>query len=163
VLALGLGPLPHPSFGFGLAGGVLIDQWRFVAEGRGWLSQRVTTTSDLEEYGAEIDRFAVTVRACRTVLQSRVELAPCLALSLEHLSARGYGPQITSRTESTLWLAAGGGGQARLPVAPWLTLVAGADIQIQTARPAITIDGVGLVEQLGPVAATVMVGSEWIL
>ena len=105
----------------------------------------------------------MTLRACRTVVRSRIELAPCVALSLEHLSARGYGPQIAPSSESALWIAAGGGGQARLPLAPWLTLVAGLDVQIQTSRPVITIDGVGSIEQLGPVAGTVLVGSEWIL
>jgi hypothetical protein len=163
VGAVSIGPLPEIGLGVGFAGGAMIDRWRFVAEGKFWLRQHATVTSDLGEFGADLDRQSVSLRACRALWGSRFELAPCVSLALEHLSARGTGAQIAARSDDTWWLAVGIGGQARLHLAPWLSLVLGIDGQLETSRPVIQVDSVGVVDQLAPVAAMVTLGSEWIL
>ena len=84
-------------------------------------------------------------------------------LSLEHISARGTGADITSRSEQTTWLAVGAGAQGRLYLATWFSLVLGVDALIETARPVIAIDGVGDLARSGPAALTITLGPEWIL
>jgi hypothetical protein len=96
------------------------------------------------------------------VFQSRVELAPCATLSIEHLSARGQGTHISAHTTQTTWVAAGLGAQARVHVASWLNLLLGVEGEIETARPRLFLDGVGEVATLLPVAASMSLGSEWI-
>jgi hypothetical protein len=53
--------------------------------------------------------------------------------------------------------------QARYHLAAWLALLAGFDATIEGSRPRIKIDGVGRVGQLGPAAAKIALGTEWIL
>ena len=162
VAALSFGPLPKPSWGVALAAGASYDNWRFSLGGAKWQRQSVPA-GDFPGFGADVDRLTATLRACPTQRFSVVELAPCLALSLEHASARGTGTHLASRSEQASWLALGGAAQARLYLAPWFSLVVGVDALLEASRPQISIDGVGNVAKLGPAAFTVMVGPEWIL
>jgi len=162
LATLSFGPLPQPSWGVAFAGGAAYENWRFLLGGSAWLRQNVAT-EQAPGYGAEVDRLAGTLKACRALRRAALELAPCLVLSLEHISVRGTGADITPRSEQATWLAVGVGAQGRLYLASWLSLVAGIDAQIETARPLISIDGVGNLGQLGSAAFTVSVGPEWIL
>jgi hypothetical protein len=163
VGAVSIGPLEQVGFGAGFAGGAMIDRWRFLAEGKLWLSQHATGGSEPEQYGADLDRFTASLRACHALLLGRIELAPCVSVLLEHLSARGTGANVAARSAGATWVAVGLGGQARLHVAPWFNVVLGIDGQLETSRPVIQIEGAGTVDQLAPVAAMVTLGSEWIL
>ncbi len=158
-----IGPERKPSVGLALAGGVSLDRWRFHAEAKLWAAQNATTTSLLDEYTAKLDRFSVSLRTCRAVGGRAIELSTCALVSLQHLSVRGQGPHITSRTSVATWIAAGAGLQLRAHVASWVNLVAGIDGELQFSRPKVVLDGIGLVDQLRPVGATLLVGSEWIL
>jgi len=159
--ALSFGPLPEPSWGVAFAGGLSYERWRLLLGGSAWLRQNVGTQAP--GYGAEIDRVTGTLRACHALRRSAFEVAPCLVLSLEHISARGTGPDITARSEQTTWLGVGAGAQARLYLASWVSVLVGIDAQIETARPVISIDGVGKLGELGPAAFAVTVGPEWSL
>jgi hypothetical protein len=160
--SLGIGPLPRPSFGLSLGGGVSLERWRFLAETNAWLSQQLRP-SDHPGLGAKVGRIVASLRACRAVVPGRFELAPCLHVSVDHIWARGTGANVASRTAATTWVAVGAGAQARLYLAQWFSLVGEVDAQIETARPRISIDGVGYVGQLAPAAVTLRLGSEWIL
>jgi hypothetical protein len=162
LFSLSVGPLPEPSLGLGLAGGVSTEGFRFLLEGRKWWKQRVEAEA-FPGFGAELDRATATLRACRSLGWERFELAPCLVVSLEHLSASGTGPGVASSTESVFWLVPGVGAQGGLAVTSWFHLVATLDVQIEASRPQIVIEGLGDVTELGPAAFTVMVGPEWIL
>jgi predicted phosphodiesterase len=76
---------------------------------------------------ADVQRFAAGLRGCHSFLWPRFQIAPCLALSAEHMSARGNGPHIAESEARTTWLAVGFGVQARLPLTRWLNLLAGVD------------------------------------
>jgi hypothetical protein len=162
VAALEFGPLPAPSYGLALAGGVQLERWRLLAEAHAWLPQTLPMAERLE-VGAQVDRIDAGVRTCRTFPLGRLELAPCLNVSLAHIWARGTGPHVAAHTAESTWVAVGAGGQARLELTAWLNLVAGVDAQFQTPRPVISIDGIGTVGQLGTVAVRIMLGGEWIL
>jgi hypothetical protein len=169
--ALSFGPLEQISRGLGLAAGFTFDRWRFLAEGRLWASQRETLTNYGDEYAVELNRFTVGARACRNLLGSRFELAPCALMSVHQLSSRGSGPGFVPGTDTATWAAIGMGAQARLLITPWLGLVAGVDGELQLSRPevGVTLPVTGFppmraipVERLAPVAATITVGSQWI-
>lgn len=162
VLGLGLGPLHKPSYGLSLAAGASVGRWLGLAEGRAWLPQRTSAVQEAEQYHAELQRYAAGLRGGYAFLWSRFQLVPCVALSIEHLSARGGGPHIAAQTAKTTWLAVALGLQARVEMARWLNLVLGIDLQLQTSRPTIAIGGVGVIEQLLPFAANVTFGLEWI-
>lgn len=163
LVTLGFGPLTQPSRGLGLGAGAELNHWRFLVEGRLWASQTVTKRDLLDDYRVEVSRYALGLRGCRLIWGAKLELSPCLLLSVQHLSAQGAGPHIVSRTPTATWLATGVGLRARLNLAPWLGLIAGVDGEVHLSRPEISIDGVGSFERLGSAAATVTVGSEWIL
>jgi hypothetical protein len=162
LATLSLGPLPRPSWGIALGAGVSFESWRFLLEGAEWLRQNLPA-KDIPGYGADIDRATVTLRTCRAQRVAAFELAPCVALSLEHVSARGTGAHVAPRSEQATLLGVGAGAQGRLYLARWFSLILGVDAQIETSRPQLSIDGVGTVGQLGPAVFTVMVGPEWIL
>jgi hypothetical protein len=163
LASLAAGPTSEPSRGLGLGAGASFDQWRLLAEAKLWQSRHVTRRELLDDYGAELSRFTITLRGCRSFGGRRFEVAPCALLSLQHLSARGTGPHIAPRNPDVAWVATGVGVQARLLLTPWVGLIMAADGEIQLARPQIELEGVGSLGRLAPAAATITVGSEWIL
>lgn len=162
LVAVGVGPQRHPLRGLGAAAGFSFDDWRLYAEGKLWASRNATLWSQ-DEPGATLEQFTVSLRGCRRLWGKRFELSPCVLVSLQHLSGRGLGQRIAAQTSSTTWLAPGLGLRARLLVTPWFGLVAAADGDVQLSQPQVTLEGVGSVERLYPVAATASLGAEWIL
>jgi hypothetical protein len=169
--ALSVGPLEQVSKGLGLAAGISFDRWRFLAEGKLWASQRETVANLGNEYEVALDRFTVGARACRSLIGSRLELAPCVLMSVHHLSVRGSGPSLVSGTDTATWAAVGIGAQARLLVTSWLGLVVGVDGELQLSRPEVSISlpaagapdpTANQVQRLAPASATITVGSQWI-
>ena len=158
-----LGPLRGaPGYAVAVAVGASVDRWRFLARGAFWLAAHQAAPADFQQYGAETRRTSVTLTACRAVFLSRLELAPCATLSLQHLVARGEGAHIAAHAAQTTWGAAGLGAHARLQVAPWLSLFLGVEGEVETSRPQLVVDGVGPVETLLPAAGTISAGPEWI-
>ena len=160
-LSFGLGPMPAPSVGFSLAAGAVLAPWHFVAGGTAWLEHASASTRP--DTSATLDRIQGTIRVCRAFQLSSFGLAPCLSVSVEHLRAHGTGPYVRPASADTTWLAAGAGLQARYRLTPWLNVLCGADLKLQTARPRISIEGIGAVTQLGWLSAELSLGSEWIL
>jgi len=161
LVGLGFGPLPKPSWGVAFATGIAFEDWRFLLGGVVWRRQNLAT-DEFPGYGADVDRLTGTLKACRAWRRSAWEVAPCLVLSIEHISARGTGAGISSRSDQAAWLGVGAGAQGRLHLASWFSVLLGVDAQLETARPVIAIDGVGNLGQLGAAALTVTLGPEWI-
>jgi hypothetical protein len=162
LVSLEFGPLPRPSWGVTLAGGVEVEHWRFLIQASAWLPQTLLLP-DHANTGARVERIDAGVRACRAFRLGDLELAPCASVSVQHIWARGTGAYVAARTEQATWLAPGAGAQGRLQLASWFNLLAAAFVHVETSRPVIAIDGIGPVGQLGPVAVTITLGCEWIL
>lgn len=168
--ALGIGPLRTPNFGIALAAGASFGRWRFLVQGTRWRANHASATLGfqqynteiVQQYGADIDLTRLTMLACRAIVISPFELAPCASASVEHVSARGTGAHVAVNAPAATWFAAGIGAQARVYIAPWLSLFLGMDGELEFSRPRLSVDGVGTIEHLAPAAATVTVGSEWI-
>ena len=162
IVSVGIGPLPGPSFSFSLAGGILLQRWSFFGEAGVWLKQELKATDDPDS-GADVHRIEAAVRSCRAIVFGHFEVAPCVRLALQHMWARGTGAHIAAQTAQATWLAVGLGVQARYQFSHWLRVFSGVDAHLETARPRLSIDGVGSLGQLWPAAFTISVGSEWIL
>ena len=162
LLALGIGPLSRPSFGLALGGGVSYRDWGFSLQLVKWLRQDLFA-SEFPGYGADVERATASVAACRAFRRDVFEIAPCLVMSVEHLSASGFGERVLAHEQSATLFSLGAGAQARVYFTDWFALTATVAGQAETSRPQISIAGVGDIERLGPAAFTVLVGSEWIL
>jgi hypothetical protein len=159
---LGLGPLARPSLGAAFAGGLELGKWSWVMQERAWLTQRLAGETEAP-VGADVRRVDATLWTCRDLLPAPLELAPCLALSLQHIAVRGTGTNVTPRTATSTSFAGGLGLRARYVVTPWFKIMTAADVQLETSRPRIALDGLGKIGQLGPAAVTLVVGPEWTL
>lgn len=160
--AASLGPLPSPSWGAGVAAGASYKSFRLWLEGSKWLNQKVTS-EEFPGYGASVERVTGLLRLSHVFGSATLEVAPCLVLAVEHISAVGTGVYVAPRSEHATWVAAGGGAQLRLHLQPWFSLAASVDAQIETSRPRIAIGGVGEVGRIAPAAVTVTFGPEWFL
>lgn len=159
--SLGIGPLPGLSFSAWVGGGVVRDRWSLVAESGAWLSQTLQAANDPDSE-ATVRRFEVALRSCLAFPLSRWEVAPCVRAAVHHLVARGTGVHIAAQDAGATFASVGVGVQARYRFSQWIGVFSGVDASAHTARPRISIDGVGRVGQLGLLAFTIRVGPEWI-
>lgn len=159
LLSLSSGPLPE--LGASAGGGVALESWRIAAGATVWLKQKAE--SDRPETGAELLRITARALGCRGISVGQANLAPCLSVSLEHVRAQGYGAYVRRASAEATWLAVGAGLQARFPLTPWLNVLGGVELKVRTARPRVSIEGVGEISRLGWIAAELSLGSEWIL
>jgi hypothetical protein len=171
VGAVALGPLRQTSRAWGLAAGFSVDRWRFYADGKLWAPQQDTVTNVGDDFAVSLKRVSAGAHACRSVVGSRLELSPCLMMSVHHLSVLGSGPNLVPRSDAATWAAVGVGAQARLLIAPWFGLVAGVEAEVQLSRPEVRFSlpvagssapQASLVERLAPAAAAITLGSQWI-
>lgn len=155
------GPLPHPALGLGAGAGVRYGVWRFVLAGHVSRNQNVESV-EIPESGAELKRLTAELTACRGFRFSSVELAPCAALALEVVSARGFGDSVAAQSAKAVWPAVGIGGKAALY--PWEPLAIFATVTgyVELSRPRLVIEGVGEIAELSPAAAFATLGVEWI-
>ncbi|HYQ14182.1 MAG TPA: hypothetical protein VEQ58_00435, partial [Polyangiaceae bacterium] len=158
---LGIGPVPGLSFGVVAAAGVSFERWRFLAGGTLWLKRRASTSNGEQQYGADISHVTGQLLTCRTLGLSRFELGPCATVSVQHVSARGTGAHIAPRTAQATWLGLGVAAQARAHVSAWFSVLLGLGVELETAHPRLSLESVGDVQQLLPVAGTLTLGAEW--
>ena len=154
-----VGVLPDPNFGLGLAAGLRHHAWRFLASGTFWLAQDHEAGPFLG-YGAHFGRVSGELSGCRGFRVSGFELAPCLLLSLDDVSARGTGVGISSTSPQTAWLSLGAGLQGLWSLSRGFGLVFGVSFRVPTSRPHFVSEGVGEIFQVGPVALGIVLGCE---
>jgi hypothetical protein len=113
--------------------------------------------------GAELDRMTGQLVICRAWRSGPFELAPCLGLALEHLTARGFGQRVSPESRQAVWPAPSAGAVAEWYPVQFLALFAGLTGYLELSRPRLVIEGLGEIRQLSPVAAGAVIGVEWIL
>lgn len=154
-----VGPLPQPSLGAAIAGGLSVHAWRFLLNAQVSQSQAIALSPSS---GADVQRMALEAWSCRAWQAPPLEIAPCVTVGLERMTARGTGEEVQSRTAATTWISAGAGVFGRWYLADWLALGVGVGGKIEGARPRILVEGIGSPRQLGPAALSVRAGPEWI-
>jgi len=162
LLTLDLARLPQPSIGLGGGIGARYAAWRFIASGR-ILKDQTLWSETSPDVGSRVSRFSVELAACRGFRDGALELAPCLTLGLDHLTARGTGPpNVTRQSQRSLSFLLGGALAAHLYVTDWLAVFAGAGLAVATSSPRFVVEGLGEVGHTGPVQISIGMGPEWI-
>jgi len=161
TLEVGLGLLSVPSVGLGAGIGLELRRWRLGLLGL-WHPEVELAVPGSQAAVARARRVTVRSTGCRWFATTQLEFAPCAILALEHLSAEASGDDLTSSPASAAWLALGVSALLRLRLAPSVTLVGQTGLSVQTSRPILVVDGLGRVEQIGPLELTLGVGAEWI-
>lgn len=163
-VAADLGPLPRPALGIGLGLGLRHGAWALSLSGHLSRSQTVAGTLALvESSGAELERATAHLALCRGWRASHFELAPCLGLALELVSARGIGEGVSPRARRALWPAPGLGAVAHWYILESFAFFATVGGNLELSRPRFVIQELGEVERLGPASLSGAFGVEWIL
>jgi hypothetical protein len=156
-----LGPLPHPALGLGLGVGVRYGSWRAVLSGHVSQKQTVNAPEPNDTSGAELERLTAELSGCYGFRSRDVEIAPCLALALEHVTARGFGEGVAPQSARAAWPALGAGVAAHWYPAKFLAIFVTFTGYVELSRPRLVIEGLGDVAELEPAAAGAAVGAEW--
>jgi hypothetical protein len=163
IAAADLGPMPRPAFGVGLGAGMRYDAWRIIVAGRLSLKQTIDAPDSGGAFGAELQRMTGDLTFCHGFRYDRFEVAPCAGISLEYLTARGFGEDVIPSSERAFWPAPSAGGVAHWYALESLAIFFGVTGYIEVSRPRIVIDGLGEVARLAPAAIGATFGAEWIL
>jgi hypothetical protein len=147
--------------GLGADLGLRHDDWRFGGGARIFRSQTLWSR-EITDVGAEVARLTAQGWMCRRLSGTRLELAPCAVLGLEHISVHGVGPNVASRSQQVTSFSFGAGGSAYFYPTDWMALVGSAALSFASARPRLSIDGLEEIRQLGPAVFGVNLASEWI-
>lgn len=156
-----LGPLPGASWGVGAAGGVHTRGWGLMVRGEWWSSQSVAAEA-LQGYAASVERMSGAVSVCRDVLDSDLQVSPCLTLALERLSASGTGPHVAPMVQRSIWISPGLSVIAGWRVLDALALTVEVGGRLELSRPRIVIEGIGNIYQMPPFAFSAALGPELI-
>jgi hypothetical protein len=132
---LTLGELPEPALGGQVGGGVVLDPMVFSLRGGllGWQSK------ELDSYGGRFRLAAGALLACGQVVRGRFWAAPCGAVELHWLWARGL--RIAEpRTESRFILELGAGLEAGSELWRNVGVVISALLLVPQERPSFVVD-----------------------
>jgi hypothetical protein len=157
-----LGPLPHPALGLGLGVGVRYGSWRAVLAGHVSQKQTVNAPEPNDTSGAELERLTGELSACHGWGSREAEIAPCVAVALEHVTARGFGESVAPQSARATWAAVGAGVTAHFYPTKFLAIFGTFTGYVELSRPSLVIEGLGDVAELEPFAAGAALGAEWI-
>jgi hypothetical protein len=161
LLALDVGPLPSAVASLGAGLGVRYGSWHLTAVAR--VFQNQTLWSPLvPEVGARVEHAEAELWNCRAWSSGPFDLAPCLVLGLNRLTAAGTGPGLSPRRQHSTSLTVGAAAAAHLHFFDWMALFAAVGAGLETSRPRFMIEGLGEAGRWGPARISVGVGSEWI-
>jgi hypothetical protein len=152
------GTLPATAFGGGLAFGVRIVPDIIVEAGANLFASQDGTVGGTPARGASFTLMAAGVRAC-WALTRRIELAPCLGVEVERLSAAGFGAVKTADASAVTW-SPEGTLALRVPIAGPLSLRAGLAALVPMSRQSFVINAAGTVHRPELVAFRAWLGPE---
>lgn len=158
-----LGPLPSPAPGVGLGVGMEFSSWQILLTGHLSRHQSTYAPEPDDNAGADLKRLTGELLTCRGWRWAKFELAPCLAFSVEHVIARGFGESVTARSRRATWPGLGAGAIARWYTTESLAFFLGGAGYIELSRPRLVIEGLGEMAQMTPFMVGATVGAEWIL
>lgn len=114
------------------------------------------------DVGVDVDHASAEIAACKAVYGAALELAPCLSVGLERVTARGTGPGVSARSAQSTSVVVGVAGAAHFQVLENMALFALAGAGVPSSRPRLVLDGLGEVGQLGSLQISLALGTEWI-
>jgi len=159
--SLDLGPLPKPSGALGAALGVRYDAWRVLLGGRLFAAQTLAPAGT-QEASVRLRRFALAATVCRGFRARALELAPCVAVGAEPLSAAGHGQNLQAQRTRATTVVLSGGVEADWYLVDWMALAGSVALGLETTRPRFFADVPGGDRTLLPVEFSLGIGPEWI-
>jgi hypothetical protein len=162
VASVDFGPLPKPSLGLGLGLGARYESVRVVLTGRVSQRQRISAPAPYTASGAELDRVTLELSGCYGFRSQVFEVAPCAALGLERVNARGFGEDLSPQSARAAWPSLGAGAVAHAYAWESLAIFAAVTGSAQLSSPKVVIEGLGELVELEILAAGVAIGAEWI-
>jgi hypothetical protein len=156
-----VGPLPKPTVSVGGGLGVRVGAWRAGASGR-IFSDQTLWDSDTPNVGVRVSRVMLEVWTCRGFRSGAAELAPCVTLGVEHLTARGTGADVQPQSTRVNSVVPGAAAWGYLYLAEWLALTATAGLGVETTRTQFVVGSLGKAQQVGPILFSLGLGTEWI-
>jgi hypothetical protein len=171
-VAVGIGHLPSRSVGIGASLGLEYDRWQLQLHGRAWRGQSIAVPG-FPGYVVDIDRMGASLWSCRESRFAWFGLSPCLAASVDRISATGTGSGLVSTPQTKLGVSLGAGLQGRIHLASFLRLLATVAGEVELLRPEIVIDQLGRlvpgkqstppIYRFAPAALTATLSLEWAL
>jgi hypothetical protein len=171
-VALGIGHLPSRSVGIGASLGLEYDRWQLQLHGRAWQGQSIAVAG-FPGYAVDIDRMGASLWSCRETRFAWLGLSPCLAASVDRISATGTGSGLVPTPQTKLGVSLGAGVQGRIHLASFLRLLAMVAGEVELRRPEIVIDQLGRlvpgkqatppIYRFAPAALTATLSVEWAL
>jgi hypothetical protein len=152
------GSLPGAAAGFGVGGALGLGRQQLTAAFEAWPSD-AGSTAEKTAAGGRFDLLVGVLGTCRTLLTGRLELAPCVAVELGRLHARGYGVAAPGEG-SSVWVAGRGGVRAGWRLTTRLNVVLRADAVVPFERPSFVLVNVGPVHRPAAVAGRAGLGLE---
>ena len=152
------GTLPSTAIGGGLAFGVRVASELLVEAGANLFASQDGTVGGTPQRGASFTLLAAGVRACWS-LTRRIEVAPCLGIEVERLSATGFGAAKVAEVSSLTW-SPEGALAVRLPIAGPFALRAGLGALVPMSRQSFVINAAGTVHRPEIVALRAWAGPE---
>lgn len=143
-----VGTLPGPTAGFGVTGLSRYGAQQFELGAGLWLD-RAATVPERPSAGGEIGLVAMAAGTCRSLLRGPVEIAPCLAIELGVMHARGFGVTSTQHA-SVFWAALRGGGAVTFRPTQALGLLVRIEGIAPITSPRFLLGGVGEVHTPTP-------------
>lgn len=162
VLAADLELFPRPALGIGLGAGIRYRAWQIFATGYVYRAQSVASLEPGSAFGARLRRASGQLFTCHGRRWSQFEAAPCIALALEYVTARGFGEGVAPRLRHAVWPAVGAGLVTHWYALESLALFAALSGYVELARPRVAIQDLGLVRRLAPATVSATLGLEWI-
>ena len=115
---LEIGPLPKPIVGVAAAAAFELGVWQLFVGGQLVAPEQRVPIAGAPGYASVVSRWAGSASVCYGFGGPRFDAGPCAALVLEHVSARGEGPDSgQSRPWNLVGVARGGGTRAMAPFA----------------------------------------------
>jgi hypothetical protein len=162
VLAADLALFPRPALGIGLGAGIRHRAWQIFASGYAYRAQSVSSVEPGSAFGAKLQRASGQLLTCRGRRWWQFEAAPCIALALEYVTARGFGEGVAPRLRHAIWPAVGAGLVTHWYAMESLSLFAGLSAYVELGRPRVAIQDLGIVRRLAPATVSATLGLEWI-
>lgn len=160
LLGAALGPLPDPRPVLGAGAGVEAGAWSVRLVVYASSSQQIPAQR-LSGYGADAWLAGAALWGCHELGDGDWRFSPCVLLGADYLRAGGYGRFLSPSARGALWPVVGIAAIGRLRLLERLAVAAGVSGQLHVARPTLTLEEVGLVTDLAPVAAILFVAPEW--
>jgi hypothetical protein len=163
ILAADMGPLPQPALGIGLGAGVRFRAWAILLGAQLSREQSISSGLAQEGSGAELQRATGQLLLCHGWRWGNFEVSPCLGLSVEHVTARGFGEGVSPQPRRALWPAPGIAVALHWHTLESLAFFASVSGHLELSRPRLLIQDLGEIQQLAPATLGAAIGLEWIL